>query len=92
VLDPDELDFPFARTKRFVDSETGAEIVTAPELVQQGFVKAMTEFLEKIRLACLELQADYLRAPTSDNLGNMLAAYLHRRESLRQAQVQHATG
>ena len=83
TLDPDELDFDFSRTTRFVDSETRAEIVTAPELVRDSFTKAMDDFLEKVRLACLALQVDYLKVCTSDDLGNMLAAYLHRREALK---------
>ena len=83
ILDQDEVDFPFARTTRFVDSETGATITTAPSLVQQSFVKSMSELINRARLMCFEQQVDYLTVRTSDNLGNMLAAYLHRRESFK---------
>jgi hypothetical protein len=82
VLDPDELDLDLGRTTRFVDSESAAEITTYPPLAQTRYVTAMNAFLDKVRLDCLELEADYLLAATADNLGNMLAAYLHRRKGL----------
>ena len=83
IMDPDELDLPFSKTLRFVDSETSAQIVTAPALVRESYTRQMTDFLEQIRLLCLEQQVDYLRVQTSDDLGNMMGAYLHRREALR---------
>lgn len=82
VLDRDELDLPFARTVCFVDSEHDDEITTAPELIRGGYESAMADFLERVKRACLSQQADYLLVPTSENLGNLLAAYLHRREAL----------
>jgi len=83
VLDRDELDLPFGRTVRFVDSEGGQEVTTAPDLIRNGYTQAMNAFLEQIRGACLSHQVDYLLVPTSENLGNLLAAYLHRREAIR---------
>jgi uncharacterized protein (DUF58 family) len=83
VLDPDEIEFPFFRTTRFIDSESGDQIVTAPQIVRNAYLKNMNEFLDKTKAACLEMHTDYLLARTTDSLGNSLAAYLHRRESLR---------
>jgi hypothetical protein len=82
VLDPDEKDLPFQRSTRFVDSEGAGEIVTWPERVRGSYRQSMERFLARVRVACLEQQADYLLLSSSDELGNMLAAYLHRRESL----------
>jgi uncharacterized protein (DUF58 family) len=82
VLDRDELDLPFQRTVRFVDSEDGSELTTAPDLIRAGYEQTMTRFLERIRSICLSQQVDYLQVQTSENLGNLLAAYLHRREAL----------
>lgn len=80
VLDPDEQDFPFSDTTRFVDSEGAEELVTAPALARHAYLRGMNAFLERVRLACLEQQVDYLRVASTDNLGNILAAYLHDRE------------
>ncbi|MBT3288549.1 MAG: DUF58 domain-containing protein [Victivallales bacterium] len=82
ILDPDELDLPFAGTMRFVDSEHSGEIVTAPEEVREEYRQRVAEFTETIRLSCLREQVDYLFMRSDENLGNLLAAYLHRRESL----------
>jgi uncharacterized protein (DUF58 family) len=82
VLDRDEMDLPFSRTVRFVDSEGGPELTTVPDLVRVGYEHAMEGFVKQVREACLAQQVDYLLAPTSENVGNLLAAYLHRREAL----------
>lgn len=83
VLDRDELDLPFKRTVRFVDCEDEQELTTAPDLIRAGYERAMNGFLEQVRGVCLSQQVDYLLVPTSENLGNLLAAYLHRREAIR---------
>jgi uncharacterized protein (DUF58 family) len=82
ILDRDELDLPFGRTVRFVDSEGGRELTTAPDLVRSGYERSMQGFLDRVRNTCLGQQVDYLMVPTSEVLGNLLAAYLHRREAL----------
>ena len=81
ILDPDELDLPFNGTMRFVDSEHGGEIVTAPDEVRAEYRQRVEDFTETIRLSCLREQVDYLLLRSDENLGNLLAAYLHRRES-----------
>ena len=81
VLDRDELDLPFGQTVRFIDSETEAEMVTAPDLIRDGYREAVESFLARVRGACLAQQADHLLVPTTEDLGHMLAAFLHRREA-----------
>lgn len=82
ILDPDEVDLPFGGTMRFVDSEQAGEIVTAPDEVRDEYRRRVAEFTEAIRLSCLREQVDYQFLRSDENLGNLLAAYLHRRESL----------
>lgn len=82
ILDPDELDLPFGGTMRFVDSEAAGEIVTAPDEVREEYCRRVGEFTETIRRSCLREQVDYQFLRSDENLGNLLAAYLHRRESL----------
>jgi uncharacterized protein (DUF58 family) len=82
ILDPDEIDLPFGGTTRFVDSESSAEIVTAPDEIREDYQRQVKAFTETIRVSCLREQVDYLSMRSDENLGNLLAAYLHRRESL----------
>lgn len=81
-LDPDEIDLPFSRTTRFVDSESAHEIVTSPELIRQIYSQSVGAWLDDIRLGCLQEHVDFLQMSTMDSLGNILAAYLHRREAM----------
>ena len=83
ILDPDELDFPFVGTAEFQDSESGERVTTAPERVRAAYRQAMAGAVEQVRVACLQEQSDYQLLQTHDNLGHMLAAYLHCREGMR---------
>ena len=79
VLDPDELDLPFRRTTRFYDSESGASVVTSPEQVREFYSGQMQSFLEQVQQGCREAHVDYLKTETSQDVANILAAYLHHR-------------
>jgi len=83
ILDPDELDLPFGNTTRFVDSESREELITYPASVRDQYMQSMNAFLGTIRESCLEMASDYLLVSTADDLGRLLAAYLHRREAMR---------
>ena len=79
VLDPDETTFPFSGGFRFVDPESGRSVVTAPETVRSAYIERFQRFLAGMRLIALRQEADLLQAETRDNLGLLLAAYLHGR-------------
>lgn len=82
ILDPDERDLPFSATCRFIDSESGDQVVTSPPQVKTEYQRAMEQFLDTMRQGCLDAQVDYLLHNTTDNLGEMLAAYLNHRRSV----------
>ncbi len=82
IVDADELDLPFERTTRFIDSESGAELVTAPQNIRNDYRTAMEAFLDRLRKGCLEIGIDHVLVNTSEDLGGTLAAYLHRRGSV----------
>lgn len=83
ILDDDELTLPFNETLRFVDSETNREITTTSSLIREIYKKRMHDFLSSTRRHCLDQQTDYLLASSSDNVGYLLSAWLHKRERLR---------
>lgn len=83
ILDDDELDFTFTGAVRFVDSETQTELVTAPAQVQRHYQTAFNAFLAQMRGFAARHDLDYHQVRTSQPLGQMLAAYLHRREEWR---------
>jgi len=80
LLDPDELDLHLEGTVRFVDSESGEEIVTAPAAVREQYQRAMQRFVDEIEGFATGSDLDYHRILTDQPLAGILAAYLHRRE------------
>lgn len=82
VLDPDELDLPFDGSVRFEDCETDKTLITAPDHIRESYSTQMQAYIKTVREACLAEHVDYLLATTRDNLGGVLAAYLHRREAM----------
>ena len=80
VLDNDEMELPFDSTTRFVDSENGDSIVTAPSVIRAQYQETLRKHLQTIRSLCLNNQVDYLLADTSRPFADCLAAYLNRRK------------
>lgn len=79
VLDPDELDFPSNEAARFVDLESGAECVTSPKAVANEYNAAMSRSQEALRRGFTRARIDHEVFSTRHSLGNLLAAYLHKR-------------
>lgn len=79
ILDPDEIDLPFAGARRFRDSETNARITTTPASVRDDYTHSMQAARDSLLDACHSIQADCLQVTTDQSLGTVLAAYLHRR-------------
>ena len=80
ILDDDELELPFDSTTRFIDSENGDSIVTAPSVIRARYRESLQKHLETMRTLCLNNQADYLLANTAHPFADCLAAYLNRRK------------
>ena len=79
VLDTAELTFPFSRTSRFIDTETGDEVVAAPAAVREDYLKkigaAVAGYERELRLAGI----DYVLTDTSRPLDFALLSYLSTR-------------
>lgn len=83
VLTPDEVDFKFEGTVRFVDSETASEIVTAPETVRADYQQAVGEWLAEVQRFARQSELDYQRLMTNEPLATALGHYLNRRASFK---------
>jgi uncharacterized protein (DUF58 family) len=82
VLDPHELTFPFERTSRFTDLETGDEIMAAPGLVREGYLKEMNGLMEFYRRELRLAGIDYTLLDSSQPLDFALMSYLSTRGKL----------
>ncbi len=79
TLDCDETNFDFSGAVRFIDSESDARILTAPQSVRGSYLERLAAHLEETRLAARKIESDYILVNSSDNLGVALSKYLHSR-------------
>jgi uncharacterized protein (DUF58 family) len=82
VLDNHELTFPFERTSRFTDLETGTEIMAAPGIVREGYLKEINALMEFYRRELRLAGIDYTLLDTSQPLDFALMSYLATRGKL----------
>ena len=59
LLDRQEIDFDFTRPVRFVDMESGADLITDPTVVRDAYREAVQDYLTALRHGCQTFQIDY---------------------------------
>jgi uncharacterized protein (DUF58 family) len=79
LLDDDELDFPFTGPTRFEGLELPDTLRCNPRALREGYLKAMGDYLDEVRLGCARHNVDYALLRTSQPLDAALAAYLSNR-------------
>ena len=82
LLDRGEIDFPFGGAVRFVDPETGAEVITAPERIRATYLEQMEAFVRDLEEVCAQCGAEYAQLATDQPLDYALSSYLATREKL----------
>jgi uncharacterized protein (DUF58 family) len=80
VLDPDELEFPFARATRFEDLESGDEVMAVPVVVRTEYLAAIGGLIESYRRELGACGIDYQLLNTTQPIEMALLAYLSTRE------------
>lgn len=84
VLDRDEIEFPFAGQVRFEGLEPPSlEVRVDPQSLRRSYLRALEEYLERLRSGCAAREVDYCLASTAEPLGGVLTAYLARRAHRR---------
>ena len=82
LLDHAEIELPFEGSIRFVDPETGEELVTVPERVRSSYLEQMGEYLADIEQTCAQYDVEYTRLDTERPLDYALTSYLATRQKL----------
>ena len=85
VMDDEELDFTFSGTTKFVGLEETGELVCDPRALREGYLNAVQEFLEDLRVRCAKSVIDFQTIRTSEHLDAALAAYLNRRHGMKRS-------
>ena len=66
LLDPAELDFPFAGTARFRGLESAGDLLLQPRGVRQAYLAAVKKFLRQVRAGCRAERVDYQLVRTDE--------------------------
>jgi len=82
ILDPIEKSFAFGRDAVFRDMETKEEMTTQPYQIQKSYQNAMNEFIETIRIECLNAGIEYNLLETSVPFDKALFSYFKKRSRL----------
>jgi uncharacterized protein (DUF58 family) len=79
IMDDDELDFTFSGATRFEALEGVDRLNCNPRALREGYMEALTAFLDEVRRGCKQNGCDYALLRTSQPLDAALAAYLSSR-------------
>jgi uncharacterized protein (DUF58 family) len=82
ILDPDEIDFPYADTTTFVDMESGDRITTEPWEIARRYRERLAAWSDQYARVCRENRIDYVRLDTRTPFDRALLAYLEKRARL----------
>jgi uncharacterized protein (DUF58 family) len=79
ILDPDEVDFPFEDTTRFVSMEDEREIQIDARAIRQAYQQELERFVADAAQRCAAARVDFRRIRTDDPPGRMLALFTNER-------------
>lgn len=79
VMDDDELDFPFSGPTRFEGLESLDYLNCNPRALREGYLEAVTAFLDETRIQCARNTVDYALLRTSQPMDAALATFLSSR-------------
>jgi uncharacterized protein (DUF58 family) len=81
LMDPAELEFPFANMQTFVDAETGEKLQVDPRYVREEYRREVQGFVDSYRKECTERQIEYQLVTTDIPYDRMLLRYLAGRKA-----------
>jgi uncharacterized protein (DUF58 family) len=85
LLDRQEVDFDFSRPVRFVDMESGADLITDPSVMAEAYREAVRDYLETISLGCRTFGVDYHLTYLDMSFESVLTQFLLNRIRQRKA-------
>jgi uncharacterized protein (DUF58 family) len=80
VMDDEELDFSFSGPTRFEGLELPTHLACNPRALREGYLEALSAYLDQVRRGCAADGVDYVLLRTSQPLDAALAAFLSNRQ------------
>ena len=85
VMDDQELDFDYTGTTKFEGMEEMPDLVCDPRSLRDGYIEAVTKFVDDLRRNCARQMIDFQTIRTSQHLDAALAYYVTHRVGMRQS-------
>ncbi|WP_397571562.1 DUF58 domain-containing protein [Schlesneria sp. T3-172] len=85
VMDDEELDFQYSGTTKFEGMEETGDLVCDPRALREGYLKAVTEFVDDLHRNCARQMIDFQTIRTSEHLDAALAYYVTHRVGMRKS-------
>ena len=82
ILDRKELEFDFNSRTRFLDMESGEEIITEPWHIRSNYTELISGLQKYYQKECRESLIDYIPIFTDENLDKSITGYLNKRRKL----------
>jgi uncharacterized protein (DUF58 family) len=82
ILDPQELKLDFPQRTRFLDMESGEEMITEPWHIQADYQRHIEAFCNYYKIQCRQNNIDYVLLATDTSLDLALSEYLLKRKRL----------
>ena len=76
LMDRQEYEFDFTRPVRFVDMESGADLITDPAVLRDAYRDAVNDYLTSLRHACREFDVDYRLTYLDESYESVLTNFL----------------
>ncbi len=80
IMDPEELEFEFDRSIRFLDMESSFSIVSEPSIIRREYLSEVDKYLERMKQGCREFHVDYRFVRTSEPYDKVLTDFLLERQ------------
>lgn len=78
-----EIDFAFDnRPYLFIDMESGERVKLQPNQVKEHYVKHVTEYIQQLRMRCLQYKIDFVEADIHQGFRPILQQYLVKRSKM----------
>ena len=82
ILHPDELEFPFQGLTLFESLEDERTLLATPEAIKRDYLRALQEFLDRTRSACMDGGVEYHMVSTNQPLEQTLLGFVTGRVKL----------
>lgn len=78
-----ELNFEYEnRPYKFVDMETNEEVKLTPHQIKDGFRKESEQFLNSLKLKCVQYKIDFVKVDINEGIENVLLNFFKKRSKL----------